>query len=164
MPPTGAYRARGPSSPSAPHERLAFFQGRWEFETATTPDVIAKRTGRRQTCEWLAGGRRHVVCMQNSRSAEGTAQESIYILSYRESDSTYVAYFAIPGGQNVIFHGTPREDGWVMELQPTPLVPDGLRLRTTITRTAGGLRFVDESSMKGGPWQVLEDYQHIRIK
>jgi hypothetical protein len=159
--PTPAAR---PASPSTPHERLAFFEGRWEFATATTPDVTAKRTGRRETCEWLAGGRRHMVCMQTSKSADGLSQESMYILSYRERDSTYVAYFAIPGGQNVIFHGTPREDGWVMDLQPTPLVPEGLRLRTTITRTAAGLRFVDESSMNGGPWQVAEDYEHRRIK
>ena len=120
--------------------------------------------GRRESCEWLAGGRRQMVCMQTSKSADGISQESMYILSYGERDSTYVAYFAIPGGENVVFHGTPGEDGWVMELQPTPLVPKGLRLRTTITRTAGGLRFVDERSMDGGPWQVAEDYQHRRIK
>jgi hypothetical protein len=157
-------QAKGPSSPSAPHERLAFFEGRWEFETAATPEVIAKRRGRRETCEWLAGGRRHMVCTQISRAADGTAQESIYILSYRERDSTYLAYFAIPGGENVVFHGTPSDDGWVMDLQPTPLVPAGMRLRTTITRTATGLRFVDESSMDGAPWQVTEDYQHRRMK
>jgi hypothetical protein len=167
--PTSAARpaaepAKGPSSPSAPHERLAFFEGRWEFETATTPEVSAKRMGRRETCEWLAGGRRHMVCTQTSKSADGISQESLYILSYRERDSTYLAYFAIPGGENVIFHGTPTEDGWVMELQPTPLVPKGLRMRTTITRTAGGLRFLDESSMDGAPWQLMEDYQHKRTK
>ena len=156
--------AKGPSTPSAPHERLAFFEGTWEFETGTTPDVIAKRTGRRETCEWLAGGRRHIVCLQTSKSADGAAQESMYILSYRESDSTYLAYFAIPGGQTVVFRGTPTTDGWVMDLQPTPLVPDGMRMRTTITRTANGLRFVDESSTSGGPWQVSEDYQHRRIR
>ena len=163
-PATSSAATKGPSTPSAPHERLAFFEGRWEFETATTPEVIARRSGRRETCEWLAGGRRHIVCLQASKSADGVAQESMYIVSYRESDSTYIAYFAIPGGQNVVYQGTPKEDGWVMELRPTPLVPDGLRIRTTVTRTEDGLRFVDERSTNGAPWQITEDYRNRRIK
>ncbi|HVL66357.1 MAG TPA: hypothetical protein VM364_03750 [Vicinamibacterales bacterium] len=162
--PSSSDPTKGPSRPRDTHEPMAFFQGAWEFETATTPEVIAKRSGRRETCDWLTGGRRHMVCLQRSRSAEGVEQESIYIISYRQRDSTYVAWFAIPGGQNVVYHGTPTADGWVMELQPTPLVPEGMRVRTTVTRTEGGLRFVDEVSMNGEPWRVTEDYRHRRVK
>jgi hypothetical protein len=88
----------------------------------------------------------------------------MYVFSYRGRDSTYVAYFAIPGGQNVTYHGTPVGDGWVMTLQPTPLVPKELQIRTTVTATATGLRFVDERSTDGAAWQVVEDYRHRRVK
>ena len=150
--------------PSAPRERMSLFEGRWEFETASTSETIAKRTGRREVCDWLTGGRRHLVCLQSGKSANGSEEESISVLSYRGKDSTYIAYVALPDGHNVTYHGTPVGDGWVMTSRPTPLAPKDLRLRTTVTPTANGLRFVDERSTDGVAWEVVEDYRHRRVK
>ena len=58
----------------------------------------------------------------------------MYILSYREHDAKYVAWFAFPNGQNLLYHGTLDADRWIMEMQPTRLVPSGLRLRIVVKR------------------------------
>ena len=154
--------AKGPASPSPPHERMAFFEGTWELEPGGKPASIAKEAGRRETCSWLAGARRHIVCRTFRESATGP-RESMYVLSYNEHDARYTAWFAFPGGQTLLYHGTLEGDRWIMELQPPSGTRAGLRLRTVITPTESGIRFVEEASRDGGPWEISEDYRYKRI-
>jgi hypothetical protein len=155
-----------PSVPSAPHERMTFFEGTWT--TDGQPDA-ANHTpapaAYEETCAWLSGGRRHMVCHSWAERTPGAPRrETLYVLSYRGSDSTYVAHFAFPGGSTLTYHGRPEGDRWIMNLQPTPLVPANNRLRTIITAVPQGLRFMEESSVDGGPWKVTEDYRHRRLR
>lgn len=155
-----------PAMPSPAHERMNVFEGTWVPEA----DPNLKRDGKPSTplqeiCAWLGGGRRHMVC-RTSYTVDGYTgpRESMYILSYRKADSTYIAHFAFPQGDNLVYHGRPDGDRWVMNLQPTPLLPANTRLREIITVVPGGLRYVEEKSVDGGPWTVTEDYRRRRIR
>jgi hypothetical protein len=158
-------RPRDPAEPNAAHERMTFFEGTWT--TDGKPDAAngaPAPSDFEETCAWLAGGRRHMVCRSSSRSAGGApARESLYMLSYRNRDSTYIAHFAFPGGSTLTYHGKLEGERWVMNLQPTPFWPANNRLRTIITAVPEGLRYVEESSVDGGPWKVTEDYRRIRV-
>ena len=106
-----------------------------------------------------------MVC-RTSYPVEGYSapRESMYILSYREADSTYIAHFAFPRGDNLVYHGRLEGDRWILNLQPSPLLPGNNRLREIITVVPGGLRYVEEQSVDGGPWTVTEDYRRRRVK
>ena len=159
-------RPRDPGVPSAPYERMTFFEGTWSSDG--NPDAANGSPAPyafEETCAWLTGGRRHMVCRSWRQTAQDSPRrESIYILSYREADSTYIAHFAFPGGATLVYHGRPEGTRWVMNLQPTPFWPANNRLRTIITAIPEGLRFVEESSVDGGPWKITEDYRHRRVK
>ena len=124
---TGTSEQGSNAARSAPHDRMAFFEGVWELEPGGKPASIANQAGQRETCGWLAGERRHMVC-RTFRDSPAGRQQSMYILSYREHDATYVAYFAFANGPNVMYHATLDGDRWIMEMQPTPL-PNGMRVR-----------------------------------
>jgi hypothetical protein len=152
-------------SASLPYERMAFFEGTWELQPGGIPASIAKQAGRLETCGWLPGGRHHMICRTYRTAAGGGAtRESMSILSYREEDSTYIQYFAFPGGANLMYHGRLDGDRWVMEMQPSPLLQKNLRFRMIITPVEGGIRFVEERSKEGGPWAVTEDFRYRRVK
>ena len=89
-------------------------------------------------------------------------REAIQVLSYRDADSSYVAHFAFPGGAAFTYNGRIEGERWVMNLQPSPLFPANLRLRTIVTVEADGLRFVEEASEDGGAWRKTEDYRYRR--
>jgi hypothetical protein len=145
---------------------MKLFEGTWvpvpgaQAKSGATPSPTAQ-----ETCAWLSGGRRHMVC-RTTYTVEGLSapRESMYILSYREADSTYIAHFAFPGGDNLLYHGRLEGDRWVMDLQPTPLLPANKRLREIITVVPEGLRYVEEQSVDGGPWTITEDYRRRRIR
>jgi hypothetical protein len=90
--------------------------------------------------------------------------DSIYILSYRAEDDTYLAYFAFPDGANLLYHGKWEGDKWIMSMQMAPGLEPNRRFRTIITPTENGMRFVEESSRDSGPWVVTEDYRYRRVK
>jgi hypothetical protein len=162
----GARRPVDPATPSAPHERMTFFEGTWSMEPGGYfKSGAAPQTAHEETCAWLAGGRRHMVCRSWRAGADSTKRESIYILSYRDADSTYVSHFAFAGGANLVYYGRVEGDRWVMNLQPPPRWPANERLRTIITAVpGGGLRFVEEHSVDGGPWTITEDYRYRRVR
>jgi hypothetical protein len=145
---------------------MTLFEGTWSQEPGgyfksggTTP------AGHEETCGWLPGGRRHMVCRAWREETKGAPRrEAIQILSYREADSTYIARFAFPGGATLEYHGRIEGDRWVMNLQPGPNWPANQRLRTIITAVPGGLRYVEEHSVDGGPWTITEDYRHRRVR
>ena len=157
-------RRNDPSAPSEPHERMTFFEGTWT--TDGKPDAAngsPAPVGHEEICGWLPGGRRHMVCRSWSES-RGARRETMHVLSYRAADSTYIAHFTFPDGSMLTYHGRPEGDRWVMNLQPMPNWPANNRLRTIITAVPEGLRYVEESSVDGGPWKVTEDYRQKRVR
>lgn len=156
---------RDPAEPSAAHERMAVFEGTWTLapdgasESGTTPPAKHE-----ETCAWLAGGRRHMVCRSSTEAANGVRREAIQVMSYRGRDSTYVSHLAFPGGAALTYHGRIEGARWIMNLEPNPSTPANLRIRTIITPEPDALHFVEEASENGGAWQVTEDYRHRRVR
>jgi hypothetical protein len=161
-----APRPRDPSIATAAHERLSFFEGTWLVEpSAETRAVPGTPLQQEETCAWLTGGRRHMICRAwRTDSGDGARRERIQILSYQEQSATYLAHFAFPSGDVVTYVGRVEGDRWVMNMQPTPLLPSNERYREIITRVDGGLRFVEERSVDGGPWVITEDFRYRRAK
>ena len=152
-----------PGRNRAAYERLAFLEGTWTREPGAFYASGPDETPYTERCAWLAGGRRHMVC-HGSFGAGAAAKATIGITSYRPADSTYVYYAAFPSGGTLEYEGRAEADGWLYTLQPNPLIPGGTRLRTRLTRVGDDvLRFVEEASTDGGPWQVTEDYRHRRV-
>jgi len=146
----------GPSTPSPAHERLAVFEGTW-----TSVDSVPSR----DTCTWLAGGRRHMVCRRVTESARG-AREQMMIYSYRKADSAYTVTVVLPGGQVWSYAGRPEGDRWKFYLTNSR-ADRALRLRQVIIAAADTLRFVEEASVDGGPWRLTdpnEDYIYVRSR
>ena len=81
-----------------------------------------------------------------------------------ERDSTYVAHHAFADGTTFTYHGRIEGDRWIMNLQPTPFWPANQRLREIITPVPGGMRYVEELSVDGGPWKVTEDYRQRKVR
>ena len=144
-----------PSAVSTPHEKMTFFEGTWSVEPGA----------HEETCAWLSGGRRHMVCRSwRQRPGETVRRERIQILSYQQHNATYLAHFAFPNGDTVTYIGRVDGDRWVMDMQPSPLLPSNERFREIITKVGDSLRFVEERSVNGGAWSITEDYQSRRIR
>lgn len=152
-------RSNAPITPSSAHERLAVFEGTW-IGTGSPTDRAS-----RDSCTWLLGGRRHMICRRVSESASGI-REQMMIYSYRRSDSTYTVTVLLSGGQVWSYAGRPDGDRWVLYLASTR--PDGAqRLRQVITAVADTLHFVEQVSENGGPWRLTdasEDYKYVRAR
>ena len=150
-------RANTPATPSPAHERLAAFEGTWTL-IGSASDLAS-----RDTCAWLSGGRRHMVCRRTTESSAG-AREEMMIYSYRRSDSTYTVTVLLSGGQVWSYAGRPEGDRWVFYLANSrPDAPQ--RLRQVIATSADTLHFVEEVSQNGGPWRLTdasEDYKYVR--
>ena len=54
-----------PSERSEPHEALAFYEGTWTRLDGKPEEDF------RETCSWLPGGRRHMVCRARWQTANG---------------------------------------------------------------------------------------------
>lgn len=157
--PTAPPRPSSPSSPTPAHERLAAFEGTW-IRAGSASDRPS-----RDTCAWLVGGRRHMICRRVTESMRG-AQEQMMIYSYRRSDSTYTATVLLTGGQVWQYAGGPEGDRWVLYLLSTRTdAPQ--RLRQVIVASGDTLRFLEEVSENGGPWRLTdpsEDYKYVRSR
>ena len=71
-----------PMERSEPHEALAFFEGTW---------TVPGKDDWRETCSWLAGGRRHIVCAPRWRFPNMTF-EGLSVFSYDEKSGEYLAH------------------------------------------------------------------------
>jgi hypothetical protein len=115
-----------------------------------------------ESCSWLEGGRRHMICAQRRRTPAGTVEHRT-IYSYRGRDSTYVVTALLATGQVWTYVGRPDGKKWVFELQPDR--PNSTqRLRMLVTVAADTIHFVEESSEGNGPWRITEDYRHVRVR
>ena len=153
-----------PSVASAPHEKMTFFEGTWSSEPdSAVKGGVSTTPQDQETCAWLPGGRRHMVCRSwRQLPGETTRRERIQILSYQAHSDTYLAHFAFPNGDTVTYVGRVEGDRWVMDMQPSPLLPSNHRFREIITKVGNSLRFIEERSVDGGPWSVTEDYYRYR--
>jgi hypothetical protein len=155
-----------PSQVSAQHEKMTFFEGTWTVEPEA--EVTGETTSppkHEETCAWLSGGRRHMICRGwRQRPGETVKRETIQILSYQPHNGTYLAHFAFPNGDTVTYVGRAEANRWVMDMQPSPVLPANERFREIITKVGDGLRFVEERSVDGGPWSITEDYRYRRVK
>lgn len=158
----GPVRAGGQSTSSSnrpaqaipPAERLAVFEGTWAREGAQAGSAFS------ETCAWLAGGRRHMVCHSERQTPAGPVQ-NLKVHSYR--NQTYVVYAVMGNGPAWTYTGGPEGERWIFNFQSDR--PNNVqRLRMVITPTGDRLRFVEESSTNGGPWETTEDYTHVRVK
>ena len=144
--------------PSPAHERLAVFEGVW-----TRTDLPQGQTFR-ETCAWLVGGRRHMVCRQRLESSN-RAREQIGVYSYRPADSKYTLTVLLAGGQLWRYEGAPEGDRWVFERQGSR--PDApRRLRQVVTPGRDSIHFREEMSENGGAWTLTdpsEDYRYVKV-
>lgn len=131
-----------PRTPSAPHERLTFFEGTW------TVEELAPSRRFREQCAWLPEGRRHMVCRNRSVTASGEPREGMSLFSYRAADSTYLYYGLGTSGSIEVLQGRATPDGW--EFQGTRGVgpePGRERVRVQIVRLAARrFRFVEQTA------------------
>lgn len=155
---TQAAGAQGadPRVPRPAHERLAVFAGTWRNADPATAEGFV------EVCDWLAGGRRHMVCTPRWSTPAGPVQHQT-IYSYRGRDSTYLVTAILATGQVWTYLGRPDGNRWVFDLQPDRPNPMQ-RLRMILTVAADTIHFVEESSEPGGPWRVTEDYRHVRVR
>lgn len=145
-------RPASPSQPSAPHERLTFFEGVWTVE-----ELPAER-GYRERCSWMEGGRRHMVCRNRSRSAEGDWREGLSMFSYRAMDSTYLYYGLGRSGGTQQLLGRAAPDGAVWEFTGDETTSEG-RVRTLvrIVRLPNGrFRFVEQTARGDAPFTTAD--------
>jgi hypothetical protein len=152
-------RPNAPTTPRPAHERLAAFEGEWVIADSTVGGSS------HDSCAWLAGGRRHMICRRSTNAADG-AREQMLIYSYRGSDSTYTVTVLLAGGQLWSYAGRPAGNRW--ELNLVSVRPDGpLRLRQVIVALPDTLHFVEEVSENGGPWRLSdpsEDYRYVKVR
>jgi hypothetical protein len=147
---TGAGR-QNLMEPRAGFERLNVFEGRWRDPAAP---------GSEEHCAWQVGARRHLICRRRMETPTGTREQTT-IYSYRNRDSTYVVNVLIASGQLFTYAGRIDGDRWVLDFQGT--AGAGQRLRMVVTPGPNAIRFVEESSENSGPWQVTEDFTHVRV-
>jgi hypothetical protein len=147
-----ATRPAPPTSPSAPHEHLSFFEGFWTVEELPVERAFRER------CAWLEGGRRHIVCRSRSRSASGEWREGLSMFSYRPTDSTYVYYGLRPSGATQQLVGRVTSDGARWEFTGDETTPAG-RIRTKVHIAGlpnGRFRFVEQTARGDSPFTTAD--------
>lgn len=153
--PAATAQAPNPRTPRPTHERLAVFEGTWRNADPAEADRFI------ETCAWLEGGRRHLICRPRWTTPSGPVQHQT-IYSYRGRDSTYLVTTFLATGGVWRYHGRPDGNRWIFDLQSDRPDPPQ-RLRMILTVAADTIHFVEESSERGGPWQVTEDYRSVRV-
>lgn len=149
-----------PMTPRPAYERLGVFEGTWTLEGSPPEREFI------ETCNWMPEGRRHLMCRTRYRNELGP-QERMAIYSYRASDSTYLVYALMRTGEAFLYAGRSVGDRWVMDFLPHAgdlRWRPAQRVRMVITVQSDTIRFVEESSENGGPWQISEDYRYVRVR
>ena len=110
-----------------------------------------------EKCDWY-GDRAFVVCVSEDRS-DGSSSRSIMGYSRADGHFTYHNYSAsgssnsrigFPHGQAGLVYTTERK------------VPEGsARITTYLTPEGKGVRFREERSLNGGPWQVSMEFTYV---
>jgi len=133
--------------------RLAFLIGDWTIE--------GQEKTYRETCEWFAQ-KAFVVCA-SSDSSDGSSARSILGYSKAKERFTY---------QNYTYTGTSRSElGYPHLERGIQYIDERMsggklsRITTKVEPQADGrLRFVQERSSEGGPWEKVADFFFVRRK
>lgn len=152
-------RPVSPMTPSPAHEPLGFFVGSW-----TVKELPASRQFR-ESCGWLEGGRRHMVCRSRSLSASGEWRDGISMFSYRAADSTYLYYGLRPNGATEALTGrrigTAQSPGWQFE-GGGGHGATRVRTRVTITKESDGtFRLLEQMAEGDGAWNAGDAVTYI---
>jgi hypothetical protein len=145
-----------PATPSAPHEALAFFEGTWTTSDSTPQDDF------KETCAWLAEGRRHMIC-RSSWKTEAGRREGLSIFSYDPSSDEYRYHGFRAGGSVVTHRGQRLPKGWLFT-SDRGTGDDRLQSRVTIERTAEDrFSFLSESAKGDKSWSLGAKFEYVRV-
>lgn len=146
-----------PIERSEPHEALAFFEGTW-----TAPDEAGTEPAKREwqeTCSWLAGGRRHIVCTPRWQLANG-AFSGLAVYSYDEKSGEYLSHAFKPFGRVATQKGERIPRGFRF-MNERGTGADRVRERYTLEEgSEGRVHTVLETAKGDGPW-VIEDKSEV---
>lgn len=147
---------KAPGSPSAAHERLGFFEGTW------VPVGVPPNENFVETCAWLPGGRRHMVCRSRWTSPAGPV-EGMSVLSYSVEDAACQHHGIRSVGRVVSKRGT--EDNGVLRFVGEQGAGATLtRVRVTIKATDDGkASLVRETAPADGPWKAAPELRTMRV-
>ncbi|HSQ61549.1 MAG TPA: hypothetical protein VLT84_14195 [Acidobacteriota bacterium] len=144
-----------PDTPLPEYEALAFFEGTW-----TVAELPPEREFR-ETCAWLPGGRRHMVCRSRLRTATGALREGLSLFSYDPETGTYLYYGLRPSGAVETNRGTFDGERWILMGEDR----DGetiRRRRVTIRKAeSGGYHFMEETTDGDDSWRVVETCRYL---
>jgi len=139
-----------------PYEALAFYEGTWTL-------LSKGHEGYRETCSWMVGGRRHIVCRARQQTASGE-REALGVYSYDPTKGEYLYHgfgsrgtLTIEVGQRIAngFHFTSERGTGA----------DRVRTRFTIVEAADGrVNTVNEVAKGEGPWVVDERLEYLRAR
>jgi hypothetical protein len=144
----------GSPQPTDPYQALSFFEGNW------TIAGLPAGTRFDESCTWLGGMRRHLVCRSRTESANGV-REGLGVFSYRAADGTYVYRSYDPNGEVDVLEGRPLGEGWQFN---SASGSGTAQRRTRITITPAGERsftFAEETSVGGGAWQSQPPLRYV---
>jgi hypothetical protein len=145
-----------PSEPSAPHEKLRFFEGTWTTSDSTPEQAF------RESCAWLPEGRRHMVCRSRWKTVAGP-REGMSIFSYDPATGEYVYNGFRAGGAHVTQRGSEEDGRWVFRSE-SGKEAERVRSRVTIEpNQQGGFAFLSEVSAGVGPWKEQARFTYVRL-
>ena len=145
-----------PLERSEPHEALAFYEGTWTI-------TDKEHESYRETCSWLAGGRRHVVCSASVQTANGP-RESVGVYSYDTTGGEYLYHgFGFRG--NVVTERGQRIPKGFRFMSERGTGADRVLTRFTIEEGPHGrVNTVSEVSKTAGSWVVEERLEYLRTR
>lgn len=144
-----------PADPSPRHERLAFFEGTWTTVESTPEE------GFRETCAWMPGGRRHLVCRSRWNSPTGV-REGMSVFSVDSGSGDYVYNGFRSGGLHVTQRGREENGRWQFYSERGS-GPERVRTRVSIAPADGGFTFVSETSRGDAPWRESARLHYRRL-
>ena len=143
-----------PMERSEPHEALAFYEGTW---------TVPGKQDWRETCSWLAEGRRHIVCRPRWQFADGVL-EGLTVFSYDEKSGEYLSYRFKPGGR-VSTERCQRIPRGFRCMNEHGTGADRVRERFTIEEVvAGRVSTVFETAKGDGPWVIEDKSEYLRTR
>lgn len=146
-----------PDTPLPEYEALGFFEGTWTIAELPPEQEF------RETCAWLPGGRRHMVCRSRFRAANGALREGLSLFSYDPATGTYLYYGLRPSGAVETNRGSFDGERWFLTGEDRN--GETVRRRRITIRGAegGGYHFVEESSDGEAPWRVEAEYRFVPV-
>ncbi|MDP1587018.1 MAG: hypothetical protein Q8M07_04715, partial [Prosthecobacter sp.] len=148
--------APSPLLPSEPHEALAFYEGTWKTSHKDRVDV-------EETCTWLQGGRRHIVCRARRQASDGM-REALGVYSYDEARREYVYHGFGSRGDLSFEHGQRIPNGFQFFSENGEGFQRSQARFTIVESVNGKVNTLLEETKAGGPWVVVEKVEYVRTR